>query len=88
MKKGRRIISEKEFTFTITEFDDECAEVVLHTHHVDENDIALATKYMIWIVSESTTLTFDETIEFLAKGAKTFTRTGLRVLPPKGGDDS
>ena len=88
MRKGRKVLSEKEFTFVVTEYDDERATVVMKSLGVDIDDIALATKYMIWIVSERTTLSFDETVEFLAKGARTFTGAGLRVLPPKGGDGS
>ena len=86
MRKRRKVLSEKEFTFVITEFDDECATVVMKTLGVEIDDIALATTYMIWIVSERTTLSFDETVEFLAKRARTFTGAWLVVLPPKGGD--
>ena len=89
MRKPRKILSVKEFTFTITEYDDEKAEVLMRTLDVDHDDIATATKYMMWMVSTLTRLTFDETMEFLARGAANFTGTKkLRLLPRKGGDDS
>ena len=88
MRKRRKIISVKEFSFTITEYDDECATVVMKTGGVDFDGLIVATKYMMWIVSKSTwnSRSFDETIEFLARGAKTFTGAGLTVLPEKKPD--
>ena len=82
MKKNR-IESIKEFGFTLTRYDSGRVVVVMNTWGVDMDDLAMATKYMMWICSNKSEVSFDATMEFLIKGAATFEGVGLKVLPGK-----
>jgi hypothetical protein len=84
MRKGRKVESKREFCFTITEFDNETTTIVMKTLGVEMDDLGLATKYMMWVISNHSKLSFDDTMEYLAKGAAAFNGVALTVLPAKG----
>jgi len=83
VKKQRNIRTVQDFHFTITTLENGSAQVVMRTLGVELNDLVLATQYMMWVVSNSSGMSFEETMEFLAKGAGNYTGAGLVVLPRK-----
>ena len=87
MKKQQNIKTVQDFRFTITTLENGRVQVVMKTLGVELDDLVVATQYMMWIVSDSSGMSFDETMEFLAKGAGSYRGTGLVVLPRKSPDD-
>ena len=77
-----RVESVQEFTFTLTRYDNGRVTVVLKSDgHVSIADVDLATKYMMWICSNNTEVSFDEAMRALIEGAAGFEGVGIRVLP-------
>ena len=87
MGKQQNIKTVHDFRFTITTLESGRVQVVMKTLGVELNDLVVATEYMMWIVSNSSAMPFDETMEFLVKGAGNYTGAGLTVLPRKSKGD-
>ncbi len=84
-RKGRKVESVKVLTFVMTYYDDNSAQVVLSTTEdpqtVNMDDVTVATKYLMWIVSNHSKRTFEQTMEDLVRGASRFEGREMKVVP-------
>lgn len=69
-----------EFSFIIEKVGDNFVRVQMVTKGVEFYDLVNAAQYLMWQISRQSDVSFDETMEKLIQGAKSY-HDMLRIVP-------